>query len=97
MILKNELDELLIEQDTVSSRKQKIQHGLLFIILLCLLLMFLSFSATDHLIQEKEKVQSKIRLLLEEQQLIDQHLQSQQKKLNELMLRFCDFCSSFRT
>jgi hypothetical protein len=27
IILKNELDELLVEQETVTKRKQKIQHG----------------------------------------------------------------------
>ena len=44
--------------------------------------------ATEHLQDERTKIEDKIRLLLEERDLLDRHLESQaakQKELNELL------------
>jgi hypothetical protein len=96
-ILKNELEELLLEEETVQKKKQKIKYGSSSLHLTlpasCSLsanMMSCCFSvepyctASDHLTEEREKVDTKIQLLIEERDLIDQHLTSQHKKLEEV-------------
>jgi hypothetical protein len=93
-ILKNELEELLLEEETVQKKKQKIKYGMfsaLFssqesrLIYGCI--------ASDHLTEEREKVDAKIQLLIEERDLIDQHLTSQHKKLEEVSVLLLFRCT----
>ena len=46
--------------------------------------LFLTFVASDHLTQERSKIDHKIALLQEERDLIDKHLTEQKRKQDEL-------------
>lgn len=52
------------------------------------------FLASKHLLDEKQKVDNKIQLLMEEKQLIDDHLIQQERKMTEVIFLFSEFKNS---
>lgn len=79
------MEEMLTEKHLIASRKQKIQFGMFQIISRSYdILTVLVAAATDHLLEEKQKVEEKLVLLNEERELIDNHLHQQQKKFSEV-------------
>lgn len=84
------MEEMLSEKQLIASRKQKIQFGMVNIISRTCYVMYWMFvlAATEHLLEEKQKVEEKLALLNEERELIDNHLDQQQKKFSEVFVLF---------
>ena len=61
----------------------------MFMILLCLCLICILYkpdtSASEHLLEERDKLDNKIQLMQEERDLINKHLTDQKRKQDEIL------------